>query len=46
MSERVGPAPFRSYPFGETGRVRVKFQEWAAEIKARPVFTFGDGRKN
>jgi putative transposase len=35
---------FRSYLFGETGRVRVKFQEWALEIKARPVFTFGDGR--
>jgi len=34
---------FRSYLFGETGPVRVKFQEWPMEIKSRPVATFGDG---
>ncbi len=32
----------RSYLFGETGPVRVKFQEWPMEIKARPVETFGE----
>jgi hypothetical protein len=34
---------FRSYLFGETGLVRVKFQEWPLEIKGRPVATFGEG---
>jgi putative transposase len=34
---------FRSYLFGETGPVRVRFQEWPAEIKARPIATFGEG---
>jgi REP element-mobilizing transposase RayT len=34
---------FRSYLYGETGPVRVKFQEWPMEIKARPVATFGAG---
>jgi hypothetical protein len=28
---------FRAYLYGETGPVRVKFQEWAPEIKRRPV---------
>jgi putative transposase len=35
---------FRSYLLGETGLVRVKFQEWPMELKDRPVATFGDGR--
>ena len=34
---------FRSYLFGETGPVRVRFQEWPLEIKARPIATFGEG---
>jgi hypothetical protein len=34
---------FRSYLYQEAGLVRVKFQEWPLEIKARPVATFGDG---
>ena len=33
---------FRSYLYGETGLVRVKFQEWPIEIKSRPVATFGE----
>ena len=33
---------FRSYRYGETGLVRVKFQEWPIEIKSRPVVTFGE----
>ena len=33
---------FRSYLYGETGLVRVKFQEWPIEIKSRPVVTFGE----
>jgi putative transposase len=36
---------FRSYFSGETGLVRVKFQEWTVEVKARPVETFGDERE-
>ena len=28
---------FRAYGYGETGAARVKFQEWALEIKRRPV---------
>jgi len=32
---------FRSYLYQEAGLVRVKFQEWPLEIKARPVATFG-----
>jgi hypothetical protein len=28
---------FRAYCYGETGPVRVKFQEWALGIKRRPV---------
>jgi len=32
---------FRSYFLGETGLVRVKFQEWPMELKGRPVKTFG-----
>lgn len=36
---------FRAYLYGETGPVRVKFQEWALEVKARPVQRFG-GVKN
>ncbi len=35
---------FRSYLYQETGLVRVKFQEWPIEIKARPVAKFGEGR--
>jgi hypothetical protein len=35
---------FRSYLFGETGLVRVKFQEWPMEINRRPVATFGYGK--
>ena len=35
---------FRSYLFGETGLVRVKFQEWPMEIKGRPVAKFGEER--
>ena len=35
---------FRSYLYQETGLVRVKFQEWPMEIKARPVAKFGEGR--
>jgi len=34
---------FRSYLYRVTGLVRVKFQEWPLEIKARPVATFSDG---
>jgi putative transposase len=31
----------RAYSYGESGAVRVNFQEWALEIKACPVETFG-----
>jgi hypothetical protein len=31
---------FRAYFHGERGLVRVNFQEWAMEIKARPVQNF------
>ena len=34
---------FRSYLFGETRLVRVKFQEWPSEVKSRPLATFGAG---
>jgi len=34
---------FRAYFLGESGRVRVNFQEWPMESKSRPVATFGDG---
>jgi putative transposase len=34
---------FRFYLYGETGLVRVKFQEWPIEIKSRPVAAFGEG---
>jgi len=33
---------FRAYYNGETGPVRVKCQEWALEIKRRPVESFGE----
>jgi putative transposase len=33
---------FRAYRYGETGPVRVKFQEWALEIKRRPVESFAE----
>jgi REP-associated tyrosine transposase len=33
---------FRAYFYGETGPVRVKSQEWALEIKRRPVESFGE----
>jgi putative transposase len=32
---------FRAYLCGETGPVRVNFQEWAPEIKSRPLQSFG-----
>jgi putative transposase len=31
---------FRGYLYGETGPVRVRFQEWKLEIKPRPVQNF------
>jgi hypothetical protein len=34
---------FRAYAYGETGRVRVKCQEWALEVKRRAVEKFGAG---
>jgi hypothetical protein len=33
---------FRAYCYGETGPVRVKFQEWALEIKRLPVRSFAE----
>jgi len=33
---------FRAYLYGEPGPVRVNFQEWALEIKIRPVQSFGE----
>lgn len=33
---------FRAYYYGERGLVRVNFQEWTLEIKARPVEKFTD----
>jgi hypothetical protein len=33
---------FRAYCYRETGPVRVKFQEWALEIKRRPVQSFAE----
>ena len=33
---------FRAYGYGETGPVRVKFQEWALEIKRRRVRSFAE----
>jgi putative transposase len=35
---------FRSYLSGETGLVRVNFQEWPMEIKGSPAATFGEGK--
>ena len=32
---------FRSYAYGELGRVRVNFQEWALKIKQLPRQSFG-----
>jgi|SRR5271165_6989296 len=32
----------RAYSYGETGPVRVKFQEWALEIKRGPVESFAE----
>ena len=34
---------FRSYAFGEKGRVRVNFQKWTAKIKMRKREEFGGG---
>jgi hypothetical protein len=31
---------FRAYRYGETTPVRVRVQEWALEIKRRPVESF------
>ena len=31
---------FRAYLYGETGPVRVRFQEWGLEIKPRPAQSF------
>ena len=33
---------FRRYIYGETGLVRVNFQEWAIEIGPRAIQKFGD----
>ena len=33
---------FRAYLYGDTGPVRVNFQEWALEIKSRPVQSFAE----
>jgi putative transposase len=33
---------FRAYAYGEKGRVRVNFQEWAVKIKARRREQFGE----
>ncbi len=33
---------FRAYLYGETGPVRVNFQEWALEFKSRPVQNFAE----
>ena len=33
---------FRAYCYGETGLVRVNFQEWPLELKRRPVQKFGE----
>jgi putative transposase len=33
---------FRAYLYGETGPVRVNFQEWPLEAKPRPVQKFGE----
>jgi hypothetical protein len=33
---------FRAYLYGETGRVRVRFQEWGLAIKPRRVQSFVD----
>jgi len=35
---------FRAYLYGEKGPLRVNFQEWAGELKSRPVEKFGGGR--
>jgi hypothetical protein len=35
---------FCSYLFGETGPVRVRFQELPLEIRSRPVVTFGEAK--
>ena len=32
---------FRSYAYGEPGKVRINFQEWRLKIKARSRVTFG-----
>jgi hypothetical protein len=40
--ERKKWSSFRAYCYGETGPVRVKSQEWALEIKRRPVQSFGE----
>jgi hypothetical protein len=40
-SEQWKWSSFRAYRYGETGAVRVKFQEWAVEIK-RVVESFGE----
>ena len=34
---------FRAYFYGESGPVRVNFQEWPLQIKNRPLNKFGDG---
>ena len=33
---------FRAYSYGEVGAVRVNHQEWATEIKPRPVEKFNE----
>ena len=41
--EQWNGSSFRFCLYGEVGPVRVKFQEWPMEIKARPVARFSAG---
>ena len=36
---------FRSYLYGEKGLVRINYQEWPLEIKARSVEKFTDDNR-
>ena len=40
--EQWKSSSFRAYCYGEAGPVRVKFQEWALEIKRCPVESFAE----
>ena len=33
---------YRAYCFGESGMVRVNYQEWLLQVKRRPATSFGD----